>query len=136
MAIERVRLARSITLAAVAVAALLASAPRAVAEDKVSGTITIRSETTFTLMQADGSSVIVALDESTKVESGHSAADLMPGLRCEVTGTFDAEHQLVARKVTFSKESYRIANAINAGLTRTNAQVASKIGRASCRERV
>ncbi len=127
MSTRRVGFMRGIGLATFAVAAVLASAPRAVADEHLTGVITVRGDTTFTLMQENASPVIVAFDDSTKIRQGGKvmpASDLIPGLRCKVAGEYDSEGRLVARRVSFSEEELEIARAINGGLTPTNQRVA------------
>ena len=50
---------------------------------------------------------------------------LVPGLSVKVEGTYDADHQLLAKKVMFSRNSLRVAKQIDAGLNPVNEQVAS-----------
>jgi outer membrane protein OmpA-like peptidoglycan-associated protein len=51
---------------------------------------------------------------------------LVPGMQVKVEGSYDPDHQLVAKKVTFSKDSYRTAQQIDAGLNPTNEKVAKQ----------
>ena len=51
---------------------------------------------------------------------------LVPGLQVKVDGTYDPDHQLVAKKVEFSRGSYNTANQINAGLNPVNEKVAAQ----------
>lgn len=118
---------RGIALAAFAAAAVLASAPRAVADEHVTGVITARGDTTFTIMLDNASPVIVALDESTKIREGGNvmpASDLILGLRVKVAGEYDSQGRLVARRVSFNEAELHIAQAINGGLVPTNQRVA------------
>ena len=52
-------------------------------------------------------------------------AALVPGLSVKVEGTYDPDHQLIAKKVTFSRNSMNTAKQIDAGLNPVNAQVAA-----------
>jgi len=127
MSIRKVGFKRSLTLAAVAAAALIVSAPRAIADDHVTGVITVRGDTTFTIMSDNGAPLIVAFAESTKIESEDrkmQAVELIPGLRVKVEGKYNERHQLVADDIRFSETARRIANAVKLGLTPTNQQVA------------
>ncbi|HEY1743175.1 MAG TPA: OmpA family protein [Granulicella sp.] len=51
--------------------------------------------------------------------------DLVPGLAVKVEGSYDGDHQLVARKVTFSRNAMNTARQIDAGLNPVNQQVAA-----------
>ena len=109
-------------LLAFALAALVAAAAPAVADDThIFGFITVRGDTFFTVQTEDGASVIVNFAESTtiKLKDGTKmeAADLTPGLRVEVEGTYDATHRLVAEKVKFGESDLKLARAIKSGLT-------------------
>lgn len=113
-----------VALAAVAAAALLASPSRAAADEHVDGVITVRADTTLTVMRDDASPVIVTLDESTRIEGKYTAADLIPGLRVKVEGTFTNDNRFAARHITFRKDDVEIAKAIIGGLALTKQQVA------------
>jgi OOP family OmpA-OmpF porin len=52
-------------------------------------------------------------------------AALVPGLEVKVDGTYDTDHQLVAKYVVFSRGSLKTAKQIDAGLNPVNAQMAS-----------
>jgi outer membrane protein OmpA-like peptidoglycan-associated protein len=51
---------------------------------------------------------------------------LVPGLQVKVDGTYDPNHELVAKKVEFSRGSYNTARQIDAGLNPTNEKVAAQ----------
>ena len=53
-------------------------------------------------------------------------AALVPGLQVKVDGSYDQDHQLVAKKVEFSRSSMKTANQIDAGLSPVNAKVAAQ----------
>lgn len=84
---------------------------------------------------ADTPKLTVLLSDSTKAtEKGGflgmgrkdlGIAALVPGLSVKVEGTYDSDHQLVAKKVTFSKGSLNTAKQIDAGLNPVNEQVAA-----------
>lgn len=101
-------------------------------ETKVKGLITERTSDNMTVRTADGTNMPVVLTDDTKVQRPKglgirkeqmSWTDLIPGLRVEVKGTTNAQGQLVAKQVQFSKDDLKTANMIQAGLTPTQAQV-------------
>lgn len=51
-------------------------------------------------------------------------AALVPGLEVKVDGSYDQDHQLLAKKVEFSRGSLKTARQIDAGLNPVNEQVA------------
>ncbi|HVG25975.1 MAG TPA: OmpA family protein [Acidobacteriaceae bacterium] len=77
---------------------------------------------------------IVVLSDSTKAtEKGGflgmshknlGVAELVPGLEVKVDGSYDQDHQLVAKKIEFSRNSLKTARQIDAGLNPVNEQVA------------
>jgi OmpA-OmpF porin, OOP family len=101
---------------------------------KVSGVITGRSGESLTIKSADGSSVVVVLDDNTKVQQPKglgmrkkqmSATVLIPGLKISVDGVGDAQSRVVAKSITFSADDLEMAEAIQAGLTPTAHAVAT-----------
>jgi outer membrane protein OmpA-like peptidoglycan-associated protein len=52
-------------------------------------------------------------------------AALVPGLSVKVEGSYNPDHQLMAKKVTFSRNSLNTAKQIDAGLNPVNEQVAA-----------
>ncbi len=110
---------------------LTASAQQATVEGLVTG----RSGPSMSVKTADSPKVTVLLSDSTKATEkggflGMSRKDLgitalVPGLSVKVEGTYDADHQLLAKKVMFSRNSLRVAKQIDAGLNPVNEQVAS-----------
>ena len=84
---------------------------------------------------ADTPRLTVLLSDSTKAtEKGGflglgrkdlGIAALVPGLSVKVEGTYDPDHQLIAKKVMFSKGSLNTAKQIDAGLNPVNEQVAA-----------
>jgi outer membrane protein OmpA-like peptidoglycan-associated protein len=52
-------------------------------------------------------------------------AALVPGLSVKVEGTYDPDHKLIAKKVTFSRTAMTTAKQIDAGLYPTNAEIAA-----------
>lgn len=121
--------ASRVTLLALAFAALVAAAAPAAADDThITGFITQRLDTGFTLLSEEGHSLIVSLAETTQIklkgEDVHMpASDLTPGLRVEVEGIFDGTSRLVAQKIHFSNSDLKLARAITAGLVPTDQKV-------------
>lgn len=110
---------------------LTASAQQATVEGLVIG----RNGPSMSVKTADTPKLTVLLSDSTKAtEKGGflgmgrkdlGIAALVPGLSVKVEGTYDSDHQLVAKKVTFSKGSLNTAKQIDAGLNPVNEQVAA-----------
>ena len=110
---------------------LAASAQQATVEGLVVG----RSGPTMLVRTGDSPKLTVLLSDSTQTtEKGgflgldrkHPAVvDLVPGLAVKVEGSYDGDHQLVARKVTFSRTAMNTARQIDAGLNPVNQQVAA-----------
>jgi OOP family OmpA-OmpF porin len=83
----------------------------------------------------DSARQIVVLSDNTKATEkggflglGHKdlgVAALVPGLEVKVDGTYDGDHQLVAKDVEFSRNSLRTAKQIDAGLNPMNEQMAA-----------
>jgi len=121
---------RVIALAALTLASVFVSAPSAAAADEhVRGVITVRNGATFTMQTEAAESLIVTLGDATRIKltSGKhmSASELTPGLRIKVDGSFDDQHRLVADEIKFTRKDHKVAVAIKAGLTPTDAQVAA-----------
>lgn len=116
-----------LSLVMVAFASAMASAQTA-----VEGVIQGRSGATIILQTAESAKVIVLLTESTDVgqvqgllqvrKKEMSMAALIPGLKVQVEGAYNAEHQLVAKTVRFKGDDLERAQAIQAGLAETNVQ--------------
>src|SRR5215472_4607662 len=85
---------------------------------------------------ADSPRQTVVLSDSTKAteKSGFlgwgrkdlGITQLVPGMQVKVEGSYDPDHELVAKKITFSKGSYETAQQIDAGLNPTNEKVAKQ----------
>ena len=105
-------------------------------EATVEGLVTGRSGPSMSVKTADSPRLTVLLSDSTRAtEKGGflglnrkdlGIAALVPGLSVKVEGTYDPDHQLVAKKVTFSRSSMNTAKQIDAGLNPVNAQVAAE----------
>ena len=101
----------------------------------VEGLVIGRSGPAMAVRTSDTPRVTVLLSDGTKAtEKGGflgldrrhpSIADLVPGLAVKVEGTYDTDHQLVAKKVTFSRTAMNTARQIDAGLNPVNQQVAA-----------
>ena len=107
----------------------------AMAQDAtIEGIVTGRSGPSMSVKTADSPKLTVLLSDTTKAtEKGGflgigkrdlGIAELVPGLTVKVEGAYNPDHQLLAKKVTFSRNSYRVAKQIEAGLNPTNEQMA------------
>jgi outer membrane protein OmpA-like peptidoglycan-associated protein len=100
---------------------------------KLSGLITSRTGEDMTVKTADMGKVVVVLTDDTKIEqpkglfkvrnSKMEVTALVPGLSVEIEGIGDPQGRVTANKVKFSKESLKVANQIQAGLTPTQQEV-------------
>jgi len=121
----------AMSLAMVTSLGLTAAAQQATVEGLVTG----RNGPSMSVKTTDSPKVTVLLSDSTKATEkggflGWSRKDLgitalVPGLSVRVEGTYDADHQLLAKKVEFSHNSLLVAKQIDAGLNPTNEQVAA-----------
>jgi OmpA-OmpF porin, OOP family len=99
---------------------------------KVQGLIKGRSGEKMLLQTSNSPLQVVILTDNTQVaqvqgllKARHkdmSMAALIPGLAVQVEGTYDANNQLVANKVTFKGNDLEQAQAIQAGMHETQAQ--------------
>ena len=102
---------------------------------KVKGVIISRAGNTATLKSQDGTNVIVVLNDNTDVQQLQGAlkarkkemsmAALIPGLACEVQGTYNAQNQLVAQWVRFTGEDLEQAQSAQAAVHETKVQAAA-----------
>jgi OOP family OmpA-OmpF porin len=96
------------------------------------GLILTRDGDTLTINSPNHGKQVVAINDETKVltpkgvfrHNNMEVTSLVPGLEVSVKGTGDANGQIVAERIEFSKDSLRRANQIHAAMTGTNAQVA------------
>ncbi|MDE1156333.1 MAG: OmpA family protein [Acidobacteriaceae bacterium] len=105
-------------------------------EANVEGLIVGRDGPTMYVKTDSSPRQAVVLSDSTKAtEKGGflgwshkdlGVAALVPGLAVKVEGSYDPDHQLVAKKVEFSRNSMRTAQQIDAGLNPVNAQMAAQ----------
>jgi OmpA-OmpF porin, OOP family len=94
------------------------------------GLIVTREGENFTMNSPELGKIVVVLTDNTKVQvpkglfrnSDIAETSLVPGLEVEVKGAGGENGQVVADSVRFNKESLRIANQVQAGLTATKAQ--------------
>ena len=101
----------------------------------IQGLVIGRDGPKMAVKTADTPRLTVVLSDSTKATEkggflGLSRKDLgitqlVPGMQVKVEGSYDPDHELVARKVTFSRNSYQTAQQIDAGLNPTNEKVAA-----------
>ncbi len=121
----------AMSLAMVTSLGLTAAAQQATVEGLVIG----RNGPSMSVKTEDTPKLTVLLSDTTKAtEKGGflgmarkdlGIAALVPGLSVKVEGTYDSDHQLVAKKVTFSKGAFNTAKQIDAGLHPVNEQVAA-----------
>jgi outer membrane protein OmpA-like peptidoglycan-associated protein len=103
-------------------------------ETTVKGMITGRTSDNMAIRTSDGTTSNVTLTDDTKVQSPKglglrkeqmSWAELIPGLKVNVKGTFDGSGNLVAKTITFSKNDLQTASMIQAGLVPTQERVSA-----------
>jgi OmpA-OmpF porin, OOP family len=102
---------------------------------KIKGNIVSRAGNTMTMKTMDGSKVVVLLNDGTDVQQVQGAfkarkkemsmAALIPGLACEVQGSYNAQNQLVADWVRFTGDDLEQAQSIQAGVHQTQVQAAA-----------
>ena len=102
---------------------------------KVKGNIISRAGSTMTMTTMDGSKVVVLLNDNTDVQQIQGAlkarkkemsmAALIPGLACEVQGSYNAQNQLVAQWVRFTGEDLEQAQSAQAAVHATAVQAAA-----------
>ena len=102
---------------------------------KVNGIIKARAGSTMTMQTADTPNLIVVLTDSTDVAQVEGAfkarkkemsmAALIPGLACQVEGTYNDKNQLVASKVRFTGQDLQDAQASQAAVHETKVQAAA-----------
>ncbi len=102
----------------------------------IQGLIIGRDGSTMLVRTQDSPRVTVLLQNDTKATEkggflGWSHKDLaitqlVPGLQVKVEGNYDPDHEVIARKVEFSRGSLQTARQIDAGLNPTNEQVAKQ----------
>ena len=127
------KLASTVTLSLIALT-LFSSV--AVAQSlKVKGVIISRAGNTATMKSADGTNVVIILTDSTDVQQlqgalkarkkNMSMAALIPGLACEVQGSYNAQNQLVAQWVRFTGDDLEQAQSAQAAVHETAQKAAA-----------
>jgi OOP family OmpA-OmpF porin len=126
----RSRSNRQRTILGVLLAVCLGMSTAAYADDDIRGVITARGhDGTLMVRTDDSSSVIVVLDDTTRVrrtdglrEMKISSASLIPGLRVQIEGIFLAANRFAAHDVKFSRSDLKTALAIKGGVDPTDAR--------------
>lgn len=122
----------TIVASLMAVLLLVSIAASGAAKTKVKGMISGRAGETMILNTAQGKVTVVLTDETVvKDDRGlfglqkqeMSATVLIPGLKVVVVGTTDAEHRVVARRITVDDDDLETSQMIQAGLEPTAEQV-------------
>jgi outer membrane protein OmpA-like peptidoglycan-associated protein len=97
------------------------------ADDHIQGIITGRGDAGSVIVQSDSARLTVVMNDVTEIRRIDgirpvivSSADLIPGLRIKAQGTFDGADKLNAKHVTFTREDFRIAAAIQGGVMPTD----------------
>src|ERR1700722_912587 len=103
------------------------------AQTKVEGMIQARNGDTLIMQTSDSPKLVVLLTDSTDVgqvqgvlkarKKEMSMAALIPGLAVKVEGTYNDKNELVAKSVRFKGNDLERAQAIDAGMHETKAQV-------------
>jgi OOP family OmpA-OmpF porin len=96
------------------------------------GLIITREGDTLTVDSPNHGKQVVVINDETKVvtpkglfrHNNMEVTSLVPGLEVSVKGTGDANGQVVAERIEFSKDSLRRANQVHAAMTAANAQIA------------
>jgi OOP family OmpA-OmpF porin len=100
---------------------------------KTSGLIVGRTGEDLTVKTTDMGKIVVVLTEDTKIEQPKGlfkvrnekmeVTALVPGLSIQLQGLGDANGRVTATSIKFSKESLKVANQIQAGMTPTKEEV-------------
>ena len=101
---------------------------------KIQGNIISRAGNSMTMKTSDGNNVVVLLNDNTDVQQVEGAfkarrkemsmAALIPGLTCQVQGTYNAQNQLVAQWVRFTGEDLEQAQSAQAAVHETRVEAA------------
>jgi outer membrane protein OmpA-like peptidoglycan-associated protein len=102
---------------------------------KVKGVIISRAGSNMTMKTADTPSVAVVLTDDTDVQQSEgvfkarrkdmSMAALIPGLTCEVQGSYNGQNQLVATSVRFTGDALQQAQSAQGAVHETQVQAAA-----------
>jgi outer membrane protein OmpA-like peptidoglycan-associated protein len=105
----------------------LAGSSMAWADDHIRGVITGRGDAGAVIVQTDSGKLTVGMTDTTRVTRIDgiravmvSSADLIPGLRIKAEGGYDAPDRFVAKRVNFPREDFKVAAAIQGGVTPTD----------------
>ncbi len=99
---------------------------------KVVGLIVDRTGDTLTVKTRDAGTIVVVLTDATQVRMPRgigirkdtmSATALIPGLRITAEGVGNEQQQLIARKISFTKDDLEIAEQVEAGQLITQQKV-------------
>jgi outer membrane protein OmpA-like peptidoglycan-associated protein len=129
----RYELLRSVSVTRLSLVILAGSAAILSAQTvKIEGLIKARSGATMVVQTVDSPKIVVLLTDNTQAgqiqgvlkvrRKEMSMAALIPGLAVQVEGTYDDQHQLVAKTVKFKGNDLERAQSIQAGLHETKAQ--------------
>lgn len=101
----------------------------------IAGLVTGRSGSSMFVKTSDSPRLTVLLSDNPKTTEkggflGLSRRNpgieaLVPGLYVKVEGAYNSDHQLVAKKIQFSRSSLAVANQIDAGVAPVNEKVAA-----------
>ena len=102
---------------------------------KIQGNIISRAGNSMTMKTSDGNKVVVLLNDNTDVQQVEGAfkarkkemsmAALIPGLMCQVQGTYNAQNELVAQWVRFNGEDLEQAQSAQAAVHETKVAAAA-----------
>jgi outer membrane protein OmpA-like peptidoglycan-associated protein len=99
----------------------------AAAGEDIEGVITSRGSDLTVAVQTDDASVIVIVDDRTRIRRTDgmrvrtmSSAALIPGLRVKVDGRYETPTRLLAERVSFSRSDLLLAQAIRGGVAPTD----------------
>ncbi|HZD31029.1 MAG TPA: OmpA family protein [Candidatus Angelobacter sp.] len=132
----RSKLVRIATVAILSLVVLATLSTPAVAQTvKVKGVIISRAGSTMTMKTADTPNLVVLLSDSTDVGQVQGAlkarnkkmsmAALIPGLACQVEGTYNSTNQLAASKIRFTGDDLQQAQSAQAAVHETKVQAAA-----------
>jgi len=130
---QRLRTTRGLAMSFAMFTSLALTA--AAQEATVQGLVIGRDGPSMSVKTPDSPRVTVLLSDDTKAtEKGGflgldrkdlGIASLVPGLSVKVEGAYNPDHQLVAKKIVFTRNSLMVAKQIDAGLNPVNGQIAS-----------
>jgi outer membrane protein OmpA-like peptidoglycan-associated protein len=117
---------RALVAVLVVAAGLGASSLAWGADTDIRGVIIGRGENGSVIVQTDSARLTVVMSDATRIRRIDgirpvivSSADLIPGLRIKAEGALDTD-TLTASKITFSREDFKIAAAIQGGIIPTD----------------